>query len=67
MKKITLSYNDADYNTGVAEFMGDQYSVATFGDKDLMFAVLETVGEDERPVLMVQCRDINSVKFSYED
>lgn len=68
MQKITLTYSDADYNTVVEEFVGDQYSVATFGDNDVMFTVLEAVDEEhERPVLMLQCRDVASVKFTYKE
>lgn len=68
MQKIILTHADENYEIITEEFVGDQYSVGTFGDKDVMMAVLESVdAEHERPVLMVACNDVQSVRFIYED
>lgn len=68
MKKIVISRIDSSGVVYTHTFEGDEYSVATFGDKDVILAVLETVGEDnERPVLMIPCAYIETVEFSYED
>lgn len=68
MQKIILTHADENFDTITEEFVGDQYSVATFGDKEVMMAVLESVDEEhERPVLMVGCRDVQTVRFTYED
>ena len=68
MQKIILTHADENFDMITEEFVGDQYSIGTFGDKDVMMAVLESVDEEhERPVLMVVCKDVQSVRFTYED
>lgn len=68
MQKIILTHADENYEIITEEFVGDQYSVGTFGYNDVMMAVLESVdAEHERPVLMVASNDVQSVRFIYED
>ena len=68
MQKIILTYMDENLKIITEEFVGDQYSVGTFGYNDVMTAILESVdAEHERPVLMVASNDVQSVRFTYED
>lgn len=68
MRKITVCHETADFESITTVFEGDEYSVATFGDKDIIFTVLSNADtENERPHLMVPCRSLVYVKFDYEE
>ena len=68
MKEIKVMYENIDLELETATFVGDQYTVATFGDNEVMFTVLENLDENtDRPVLMVPAKRVVTVTFNYGD
>lgn len=63
VKQTTISYIDHSLEYTQRVFMGDDYSVATFGTDEIFLTVLQ--GDEDHPRFMIPVRNIITVEFDY--